>query len=195
MQRVPSVAGPGGVRKRCHAGDSFVSSRAESSPVSSLVSASFAARCTASHGLGAPALELEVVLSARHPLHDVADPALRVEAAAQELNLRCTRLEGRAAAQDALSKTARRTRYAFRMSSGRGRPETSAKIISAPSLGTADGREALSLCPHSLSGGQRRANLSSCVTAISAVILPLLLHAASGMAVAHQCERRKPPPR
>ncbi len=29
----------------------------------------------------------------------------------------------------------------------------------------------------------------------SAVILPLLLHAVSGMAVAHECERRKPPPR
>src|SRR5437016_4683331 len=49
---------------------------------------------------------------------------------------------GRGAAQDALPKIAWRTRYAFRMSSGRRRPETSAKIFSASSLGTANGLSA-----------------------------------------------------
>ena len=48
----------------------------------------------------------------------------------------------REAAQDVLPKISWRTRYAFRMSSGRRRPETSAKIFSASSLGTADGLSA-----------------------------------------------------
>src|SRR5882724_5259573 len=73
---------------------------------------------------------------------DVADAAPVVEAPVEELQLRRARFGRRDAAQDALPKIAWRTRYAFRMSPGRRRPETSAKIFSASSLGTADGLSA-----------------------------------------------------
>ena len=87
--------------------------------LSSRVSATTAARCTASHGLRAHASpasalsecskplrkkhrapaatvvapQLEVVLLARHPRHDVADSSPGVEAPMQQLKLRLARLQ------------------------------------------------------------------------------------------------------
>ena len=57
------------------------------------------------------AAPLEVVLLARHPRHDVADPAPGIEAVVQEAQLRLARLEGEEAEGGAERGASIRTRH------------------------------------------------------------------------------------